>query len=100
MHRMYNELKWVNSKNPEQTRKQLESWLPKELWPTVNVLWVGFGQEVQQFKPKIIRKSLDCSRPADALRLIRRLGVDLKKEGAKMGVEDEIKQALKGQSKN
>lgn len=95
MHRIYNELKWVKSKNPEQTRIQLESWLPEEYWPSVNVLWVGFGQEVQQFKPKIIRKALDCSRPADALRLIRRLGVDLKKEGAKMGVEEEIKVAIK-----
>jgi len=96
MHRIFNELKWVNSKNPEQTRKQLESWLPEDRWMTVNVLWVGFGQEVQQFKPKIIRKALDCSRPADALRLIKRLGVDLKKEGVKMGVEEEIKKATKG----
>lgn len=96
MHRMFNQLKWVSSKNPEQTRKQLESWLPKDRWPTVNVLWVGFGQEVQQQKPKIIRKALDCSRPVEALRLLKRLGVDLAKEGAKMGAEEEIKQALKG----
>ena len=96
MHRMFNEIKWVNSKNPEQTRKQLESWLPRDRWSTVNVLWVGFGQEVQQFKPKVIRKALDCSRPADALRLLKRLGVDLKKEGEKMGVEEEIKHAMKG----
>jgi endonuclease-3 len=95
MHRMFNELKWVDSKNPEQTRKQLESWLPKDRWMTVNVLFVGFGQEVQQFKPKAIRKALNCSRPADALRLIKRLGVDLKKEGAKMGVEEEILEAMK-----
>jgi hypothetical protein len=58
-------------------------------------LFVGFGQEVQQFKPKAIRKALNCSRPADALRLIKRLGVDLKKEGAKMGVEEEILEAMK-----
>jgi endonuclease-3 len=96
MHRMFNEIKWVSSKNPEQTRKQLESWLPRDLWSTVNVLWVGFGQEVQQFKPKVIRKALECSRPADALRLVKRLGVDLKKEGGKMGMEEEIKQAMKG----
>ena len=36
MHRMFNELKWVDSKNPEQTRKQLESWLPEDRWMTVN----------------------------------------------------------------
>jgi endonuclease-3 len=96
MHRIFNEIKWVSSKNPEHTRKQLQSWLPRDHWSTVNVLWVGFGQEVQQFKPKAIRKALECSRPAEALRLIKRLGVDLKKEGAKMGVEEEIKQAMKG----
>lgn len=96
MHRMFNEIKWVSSKNPEQTRKQLESWLPRDRWSTVNILWVGFGQEVQQFKPKVIRKALECSRPADALRLLKRLGVDLKKEGEKMGVAEEIKQAMKG----
>jgi len=96
MHRIFNVLKWVDSKNPEQTRRQLESWLPEDRWMSVNVLWVGFGQEVQQFNGKLVRKALDCSRPADALRLIKRLGVDLKKEGAKMGVEEEIKEALKG----
>ena len=95
MHRMFNELNWVSSKNPEETRKQLESWLPEDRWPTVNLLWVGFGQECQQFKPKVIRKALECSRPADALRLLKRLGVDLKKEGAKIGMEEEIKQAMK-----
>lgn len=57
MHRLFNALGWVNSKNPEQTRVQLESWLPFEYWADVNLLWVGFGQEVQQFKPKALRKA-------------------------------------------
>jgi endonuclease III len=94
MHRMFNELKWVQSKNPEQTRVQLEQWLPQEKWRKVNYLWVGFGQEVQQFKPKLLQKVLACSRPADGLRLVKRLGLDYVKEGAKLGLEGEIRQAL------
>ena len=95
MHRMFNQLKWVKSKNPEQTRVQLESWLPKEYWPSVNLLWVGFGQEVQQFKPKLLRKALDCSRPKDALKLINKLGLDYRKEGEKLGLKEEIESVLK-----
>ncbi|GMH68161.1 hypothetical protein TL16_g04866, partial [Triparma laevis f. inornata] len=45
MHRIFNILKWVKSNNPEQTRVQLESWLPKSKWDKINLLWVGFGQE-------------------------------------------------------
>ena len=95
MHRMFNELKWVKSKNPEQTRIQLEAWLPREKWGTVNKLFVGFGQEVQQFKPKLLQKSLACSRPSDALRLVKKLGLDYGKEGDKLNLNDDIREALK-----
>ncbi|CAN0058482.1 unnamed protein product, partial [Choristocarpus tenellus] len=52
--RISNRLGWVKSwnqknpksQNPENTRKQLEAWLPRELWNEVNNLLVGFGQEV------------------------------------------------------
>jgi endonuclease-3 len=94
MHRLFNELGWVKSKNPEQTRVQLEAWLPTDKWIEVNILWVGFGQEVQQFKPKILRKALDCSRPVEALKLLKRCGLDYKKEGKKLNLEDEIAGAL------
>jgi len=95
MHRMFNQLKWVKSKNPEQTRNQLEAWLPKEYWSSVNLLWVGFGQEVQQFKAKMLRKALDSSQPKDALKLVNRLGLDYRKEGDKLGLKEEIVAALK-----
>lgn len=94
MHRIFNELKWVTSKNPEQTRIQLESWLPRDKWDTINYLWVGFGQEVQQFKPKMLEKALNCSRPIDALRLVKRLGLDYKKEATKAGLEEKLQQVL------
>jgi endonuclease-3 len=97
MHRIFNQLKWVQAtKNPEKTRLQLEAWLPKEYWASVNLLWVGFGQEVQQFQPKLLRKALDSSRPKEALKLVKRLGLDYNKEGAKLGCVDEIQACLKG----
>ncbi|XP_059481417.1 endonuclease III-like protein 1 [Neocloeon triangulifer] len=46
VHRISNRLGWVKSKNPEDTRKQLEDWLPQELWDEVNHLLVGFGQTI------------------------------------------------------
>lgn len=96
MHRIFNQLKWVQTKNPEKTRLQLEAWLPKEYWASVNLLWVGFGQEVQQFQPKLLRKALDSSRPKEALKLVKQLGLDYNKEGAKLGCADEIQACLKG----
>ncbi|GCE97583.1 DNA N-glycosylase and apurinic/apyrimidinic (AP) lyase [Zygosaccharomyces mellis] len=40
---------WVDAKKcktPEHTRKQLETWLPRELWYEINPLLVGFGQVI------------------------------------------------------
>jgi endonuclease III len=75
MHRLFNQLGFVATKTPEQTRVQLQSWLPREYWAVVNGLWVGFGQEVQQEKAKLLRKALyQCSRPQEALRLFQRCG--------------------------
>lgn len=47
VHRISNRLKWVKkpTKTPEETRNELEDWLPKPLWSDVNHLLVGFGQE-------------------------------------------------------
>ncbi|KAF8528153.1 DNA-lyase [Hysterangium stoloniferum] len=48
VHRITNRLKWhkVPTKDPEQTRLNLESWLPKELHEEINPLLVGFGQTI------------------------------------------------------
>ena len=63
----------------------------------MNYLFVGFGQETQQFKERAIRKALSCSQPAAALKLIKRVGVDLNKESAKLkGMKGEIDAVLKG----
>lgn len=46
VHRICNRLGWTFSKNPLQTEKQLESWLPREYWKDMNLLLVGLGQQI------------------------------------------------------
>lgn len=53
VHRICNRLGWVsfsgmkqNTKTPEETRKALEAWLPRDEWVPINPLLVGFGQTV------------------------------------------------------
>jgi len=49
VHRISNRLGWVGkkpTKQPEVTRKILESWLPHEYWKPINKLFVGFGQTI------------------------------------------------------
>lgn len=75
LHRMLRQLGWVrkDTKTPEQTRRQLESWLPRERWKSMNLVWVGLGQEIQTEPGKLIRKAKNCSNPDAAIRLLRRL---------------------------
>lgn len=48
VHRIVNRLHWVKkeTKTPEQTMKDLESWVPKQLWFELNENLVGFGQTI------------------------------------------------------
>lgn len=48
VHRISNRLGWTKSetKTPEETRRALEEWLPRDLWSEINWLLVGFGQQV------------------------------------------------------
>jgi len=53
VHRISNRLKWTSSKTPEETMKQLQEWLPKELYMDINFVLVGFGQTIcEAKKPK------------------------------------------------
>ena len=52
VHRICNRLQWVHSDTPEQTREQLEAWLPKKYWFDINLLLVGFGQQICASNPK------------------------------------------------
>ncbi|XP_068204899.1 endonuclease III-like protein 1 isoform X2 [Palaemon carinicauda] len=48
VHRISNRLGWTGkpTKTPEDTRKALESWMPQEIWSEINLLMVGFGQQI------------------------------------------------------
>ncbi|RYO95210.1 hypothetical protein DL766_006171 [Monosporascus sp. MC13-8B] len=46
VHRITNLWSWHSTKNPEETRAALESWLPRDRWREINWLLVGFGQTV------------------------------------------------------
>ncbi|KAH9930839.1 DNA glycosylase [Fomitopsis serialis] len=48
VHRITNRLGWHKppTKTPEETRLNLQSWLPLELHPEINALLVGFGQTI------------------------------------------------------
>jgi len=88
VHRISNQLGWTGGdtgKNPEKTRRAIESWIPKAEWKHINYIFVGLGQEVQTEKAKLTRKALASSDPPYALALLGTLGVDAaavaKKEG-------------------
>jgi endonuclease III len=46
VHRITNLWGWNNTKNPEETRLALQSWLPRDRWREINSLLVGLGQAV------------------------------------------------------
>ena len=52
VHRICNRLEWVHTNSPEQTRVALEAWLPKQYWFEINLLLVGFGQQICKGSPK------------------------------------------------
>jgi endonuclease III len=46
VHKVCNRLGWIDTKNAEKTRKELEEWIPREYWASINPLLVGFGQQI------------------------------------------------------
>jgi len=46
VHRITNLWGWHKTTTPEQTRRELEGWLPREKWHEINHLLVGFGQTI------------------------------------------------------
>ncbi|KAI6813853.1 DNA glycosylase [Hortaea werneckii] len=46
VHRITNLWGWHKTANAEQTRAELESWLPREKWHDINHMLVGFGQTI------------------------------------------------------
>lgn len=46
VHRITNLWGWHTTKNPEETRLALQSWLPQDRWRDINHMLVGLGQAV------------------------------------------------------
>ncbi|KAG9947216.1 DNA glycosylase, partial [Aureobasidium melanogenum] len=64
VHRITNLWGWHKTRNPEETRAELESWLPKEKWHDINHLLVGFGQTICL---PVGRKCNDCTLATEGL---------------------------------
>lgn len=64
VHRITNMWGWHKTKNPEETRMALQSWLPKEKWHEINWLLVGLGQTICA---PVGRKCGDCQLGLDGL---------------------------------
>jgi hypothetical protein len=68
MHRICHDVGWVDDKShargPDSSRVVLESFVPLSKWPTINLLFVGFGQQAQQQRIKMIRRCCGTD-PAD-----------------------------------
>jgi len=85
VHRICNQLGWVESKDPEQTRRQLESWLPYSAWSDVNLLMVGLGQQLQTAGAVLLRRCFEVPQPVSTLRLLHKLGLDFGRRDKRTG---------------
>ncbi|GAA5845621.1 hypothetical protein JCM9279_006051 [Rhodotorula babjevae] len=90
VHRITHRLRWHKKepKTAEETRLNLESWLPQHLWPSVNKMLVGFGQEI--CKPVGPRCDL-CDVAKEKLCPSRRVVVPSPRKKVKVEVEVEVK---------
>lgn len=64
VHRITNLFGWHKTSTPEQTRSELESWLPKDKWHGINHLLVGLGQTICL---PVGRKCGECDLAKEAL---------------------------------
>ncbi|EGZ24157.1 hypothetical protein PHYSODRAFT_478985 [Phytophthora sojae] len=46
VHRLAQRLGWASTSTPEDTRRELEDWIPREHWGKLSLAVVGFGQTV------------------------------------------------------
>lgn len=61
VHRISNMLRWVQTKTPEQTEKELIKILPKKYWPRINRLFVSMGRQFtskKKLKEFLIKEGL------------------------------------------
>jgi endonuclease-3 len=88
VHRITNLWGWHRTRNPEETRAELESWLPKEKWHDINHLLVGFGQTICL---PVGRKCNDCVLATEGLCPSAVVKKEVTKRVKKVKDEGEIK---------
>jgi endonuclease-3 len=83
VHRIANRLGWAHATDPDETRKQLQEWLPREYWAPLNALFVGFGQTVCRMPFPLCEKcEVNAWCPVGRHRLGAMPSADAKKEPA------------------
>jgi len=73
LHRLCNLMGWADGKTPEQTRLDLESWMPRTRWAEVNPLIVGLGQAIQQQRSTLIKRAMLAPKPVAFLEFLESL---------------------------
>jgi endonuclease-3 len=110
VHRITNLWGWHKTRNPEETRLALQSWLPRDRWRPINWLLVGFGQTVclpvgrkcGQCELGLggLCKAADRGKVAEGRKARARLGVKVEKVEAKIKIDEgdeEAKDVVKGE---
>lgn len=87
VHRITNLWGWQKTKNPEETRAALESWLPRDKWYEINKLLVGLGQTVCL---PVGRRCGECDLSGSGLCMGEIKGVDPKKKKRAMAKKEEL----------
>ena len=92
VHRITNLWGWHKTSTPEQTRAELESWLPREKWHDINHLLVGFGQT---YCPPVGRRCEGCDLAREGLCPSAVVPKELKKKVKREKAEDTVKEEEK-----
>lgn len=87
VHRITNLWGWHKTATPEQTRAELEAWLPKDRWHAINHLLVGFGQTICL---PVGRKCWECDLALEGLCPSAQLNRSPVKKKVEMGVEIKV----------
>ncbi|OCH86194.1 DNA glycosylase [Obba rivulosa] len=93
VHRITNRLGWHKppTKTPEETRLNLQSWLPSELHPEINPLLVGFGQMIcLPVNPRCDMCELSTGLCPSARKVVRRTVKTVKTEDDLSGPKVEV----------
>ncbi|KAL8778810.1 MAG: hypothetical protein Q9213_007231 [Squamulea squamosa] len=91
VHRITNLWGWCKTRQPEETRRELEAWLPRGKWHEINHLLVGFGQTICL---PVGRKCGECLLSTRGLcpGAVKQKEVVVKRKRVKMESAEEVKE--------